>query len=116
MKVSFEGMGEQVVTFEAETSGSGAVAAGKPVVVSANGKVSAASKSGDVPAGVAVSVRGDYAAVQVAGYVTLPCAGSLTVGYQHIQLDASGKVTAASTGGRGVLVTDVNDGVCGLIL
>ena len=116
MKVSFEGMGEQVVTFEAETSGSGAVTAGKPVVVSENGKVSAASKSGDIPAGVALSVRGGYAAVQVAGYVTLPCDGALTVGYQHIELDEEGKVQHASTGGRGVIVTDVTDGVCGLIL
>lgn len=116
MKVSFEGMGEQVVTFEAVTTGSGVVAVGKPVVITGNGTVSAASKAGDVPAGVALSVRGEYAAVQVAGYVTLPCAASLTVGYQHIQLDASGKVTVATTGGRGVLVTDVTDGVCGLIL
>lgn len=116
MKVSFEGMGEQVVTFEAVTTGSGAVTAGKPVVVTGNGTVSATSKAGDIPAGVALSVRGGYAAVQVAGYVTLPCAASLTVGYQHIQLDASGKVAAAATGGRGALVAHVADGVCGLIL
>lgn len=116
MKVSFEGMGEQVVTFEAATTGAAAVTAGKPVVITENGTVSASSKTGDVPAGVALSVSGGYAAVQVAGYVTLPCAAALTVGYQHIQLDASGKVTAATTGGRGALVLHVEDGVCGLIL
>lgn len=116
MKVSFEGMGEQVVTFEAVTSGSGAVQAGKPVVMTANGQVGAAPEAGAAPVGVALSVRGGYAAVQVAGYVTLPCDSSLAVGCQNIALDADGNVTAAVSGGRGAIVTDVADGKCGLIL
>ncbi len=115
MKVSMEGMGEQVATFEAETEGAGAVTAGTAVKLSGSGKVCACTAEGDVPAGAALSVRNGYAAVQVAGYVKLPCAAGLAVGYQRLATDASGKLTAADAG-RGALVTDVENGVCGVIL
>ncbi len=115
MKVSFEGIGEKVVTFEAESEGKAAVIPGSAVTLSANGKVSACTKAGDIPAGVALSVREGFAAVQIGGYVKLPCAAGLTAGYQQAAMDADGKLAAASTG-RGMLVTDVNGGVCGVIL
>ncbi len=116
MKVSLEGIGAEVVTFEAETAGAGAVAAGKAVTMSGSGKVSACAKAGDVPAGAALSVRDGLCAVQVKGYVKLPCAAGLTVGWQALASDAGGKLTAADSGGRQALVTDVEDGVCGVIL
>ncbi len=116
MKVSFEGMGEKVVTFEAETSGSGAVAPGGVVTMSGYGKVKACTSTSETPVGVALSLREDLAAVQIAGYAVLPCAAGLAVGWQAVAADSSGKLTAASTGGRPVLVTDVADGMCGVIL
>ncbi len=116
MKVSFEGIGETVATFEAETEGSAAVVPGKAVVVCGNGKVSACTTAGAVPAGVALSLRGGYAAVQVKGYVKLPCAAGMEIGFQAVAMDSDGKLAAASSGGREVLVTDVADGECGMIL
>lgn len=115
MKVSFEGIGENVATFEVETEGAAAAAPGKAVTLSANGKVRACAAEGEIPVGVALEVRGGYAAVQTAGYVKLPCAAGLTVGYQHVAVDADGKLTAAADG-RGCIVTDVDSGVCGVIL
>lgn len=115
MKVSFEGIGEQVATFEAVTSGDTAVTPGTLVLVSGNGTVKACAKAGDIPAGVVLSARDGCAAVQIGGYVKVPCASGLTVGWQAVAADASGAL-AKTTGGRGVLVTDVSDGVCGVIL
>ena len=115
MKVSFMGIGEQVATFEAVTDGDTAAKAGGIAVMSGNGKVCAASKAGELPAGLVIDVRGDYAAVQIGGYMKLPCDTGLTVGYQHLVTDASGKVKSA-TSGRPGLVVDVEDGVCGVIL
>ena len=115
MKVSFNGIGEQVATFEAVTDGSTAAKAGSIAVMSDNGKVCAASKASELPAGLVLDVRGDYAAVQIGGYMKLPCDTGLTVGYQHLATDASGKVKSATTGRPG-LVVDVEDGVCGVIL
>ena len=115
MKVSFMGIGEQVVTFEAVTNGENAAEAGAVAVLTENGKVSATSKANELPVGLIIDVRGDYAAVQIGGYVKLPCDTGLTVGYQHLVTDASGKVKSGTTG-RPCLVTDVDNGVCGVIL
>ena len=115
MKVSFMGIGEQVVTFEAVTGSENAAKAGAIAVMSANGKVGASSKANELPAGLIIDVRGDYAAVQIGGYVKLPCDAGLTVGYQHLVTDASGKVKSGTTG-RPCLVTDVDNDVCGVIL
>lgn len=115
MKVSFEGIGERVATFEAETQGSTAVVPGEAVTLSGSGKVCACANAGDIPAGMALDVRDGYAAVQVAGYVKLPCASGLTVGWHSLAVDSTGKL-AETSGGRGALVTDVSDGVCGVIL
>lgn len=115
MKVSFEGIGETVVTFEAEMEGKTAVTPGGAVVLSGNGKVCACTKAGEVPIGVALDARDGYAAVQVAGYVKLPCAAALTVGCQRVAMDSSVKLAAADTG-RECIVTDVENGECGVIL
>lgn len=115
MKVSFEGMGERVATFEAVTAGNTAVVPGGMVTLAGNGKVCACTASGDVPAGVALDVRDGLAAVQIGGYVKLPCASAMTVGYHHLASDSSGKAVETS-GGRCAIVTDVADGVCGAIL
>lgn len=115
MKVSFEGIGETVATFEAETEGATAVKPGAAVTLSGNGKVCACTKDKEIPVGVALGVRGGYASVQTSGYVKLPCAAALTVGYQHVAMNTDGKLAVLATG-RGCVVTDVEDGVCGVIL
>lgn len=114
MQVCFNGFGEDVVTFEADET----VEAGAPVMVSGNGKVSAAE---GVFCGVCVGVRGGYAAVQLKGYVTLPYGTAPeTVGYQKLAVDETGKVSAAGEEdeGREYLVLDVDEaaGSLGLLL
>ncbi len=111
MKVSMEGFEEKVVTFEAED----AVTAGELVLLTGNGRVGPCANAGDVPAGVALSVREGFAAVQTGGYMKLPCASDMTVGWHQLALN-SDLAVAETAGGRCALVTDVSDGVCGAIL
>lgn len=112
MKVCFTGLMEQEATFEAAAG----VAAGQPVKVTESGKVSSCAEN-DLPCGVAVSLRGGYAAVQLAGYVKLPYTGSVAVGYQKIAANGAGGVTVSDTG-RQLLVMDVDTAslVCGILL
>ena len=112
MSVSFMGFNEGVLTFEAVSG----VAAGKPVVISGNGKVQAVSSGAFC--GICLNVREGFAAVQLSGYVKVPFSGSLSVGYQKIGADSSGKVKADATNGREYLVVDVDAaaGTVGIIL
>jgi len=68
------------------------------------------------PVGLVLGVKGDLAAVQVAGYMRLPCASDLAVGCALLALDSSGKLDAGTTGRPGI-VTDVDTaaGICGVI-
>lgn len=114
MKVSFEGIGEQVVTFEAQAG----VAAGKTVKLTANGTVAPCTDN-SIPCGVAVSVRNGAAAVAVAGYCRVKYSGAAPgVGYALLAADASGGIKTVTTGGRQLLVTDVDaqSGTVGIIL
>jgi hypothetical protein len=114
MKISLNGCGENVATFEAESG----VTAGMPVKMTDNGTVGACADK-DHFCGVAVSVRGGFAAVQLGGYVQVPYSGSAApmVGYQTLSGTADGKVQAEAAG-RSILVTDVNSAAqfCGIIL
>lgn len=113
MKVAFGGYGEKLVTFEAAEG----VAAGMPVMVSANGKVVSCT-AGKAFCGAAVNVRDGFAAVQLAGYVRLPYTGSApAVGYQTLAGDGTGKIKTDAAG-RQTLVVDVDTSaaVCGVIL
>ena len=102
-KISFEGIGQQVATFEAAAG----VTAGHVVKMADNGKVSKCSE-GDGFCGVALNVRGGCAGVQLRGFVTLKCAGSETVGYNSLVADGSGGVKKATSGGVNVLVVSVD--------
>ena len=112
MKTSFDGIGEAIVTFEAASG----VAAGKPVAMSANGKVQAVTSGAFC--GICRSVRNGYAAVQIGGYITVPYSGTLTVGYQQLAAATGSKVTVDTTNGREYLVVDVNStaGTAGILL
>lgn len=115
MKISLNGYGEQMATFEAETG----VVPGIPVKMTGNGLVGA-GQAQDEFCGVAVSVRGGFAAVQLHGYVTVPYSGTApAAGYRFLSCDGNGgvRVQAESTG-RSLLVTDVDvtAQTCGIIL
>ena len=102
-KISFDGIGQELVTFEAASG----VTAGHVVKLTDNGKV-AKCDAGDAFCGAALNVRGGYAGVQLRGFVTLNCAGDETVGYVSLVADGSGGVKKASRGGVSTLVVSVD--------
>lgn len=114
MKVSFNGFGEYLATFETSSSN----IQGKVVKMSGNGAVSEC-QTGDLFCGVAVSEGSGIVGVQLGGYVRLPFSGvAPDVGYQNLCADGGGGVKASEDEGRSLLVVDVddNEGVLGVIL
>lgn len=114
MLVSLKGFDEKIITLQASDS----VTAGVAVSISGNNEVTAASEGTDV-FGLALSVREGYAAVQVGGFATLPCANieDARVGYQGITGADDGAVSIDDSG-RKVFILSVNetDGTIGIIL
>lgn len=110
MNNSFMGFMENTITFECDET----VKAGVPVKVAESGKVTACTE-GDKICGVCVNVRENYASVQVAGFVTLPCEGSVSCGYTKVAATEDGKVKADETGTQ-VLVITADDNTAGFIL
>lgn len=78
MSISYEGVAEQVVTMKLDTTGT-AAKEGDLVSLAANNTVKVCPVSA-TPVGLVLGVKGDLAAVQVAGYMRLPCASDLAVG------------------------------------
>ena len=109
MEINFNGYKENVLTLECEST----VTAGKLVKMSASGKVANASAD-DGFIGVAVSVRGGYAAVQLDGYIETAKSGTVNVGYNKLVAASSGVKTAES--GIDRLVIYVDDTTVGFIL
>ena len=95
-KISFEGIGEMVATFAC----AGEVTAGQVVKMTGNGTVGPCD-AGDDFCGVALSAQEGYAAVQVAGLVTVVTADELTVGWAVLAADGDGGVAAADAGTAG---------------
>lgn len=114
MKISLNGLGENVATFEADSS----VTAGMPVKMTGNGIVGACGDK-DLFCGVAISVRGGFAAVQLGGYAQVPYSGTTApvAGYQTLNGAGDGKVQVEVTG-RSILVTDVDTTAktCGILI
>lgn len=114
MNISLSGFNEAIATFEAEDG----TAAGAPVRLTASGRVGPCA-DGDDFCGAAENVRCGYAAVQLGGHAALPYAGTAPqVGYRNLCAAADGRIRVAETGGRSLLVTDVDEaaGICGVIL
>lgn len=114
MKVSFNGIGECVVTFETDSEG----LLGKVVKMSGNGTVSQC-QAGDLFCGVAVSGGTGIVGVQIGGYIRVPFSGvTPDVGYQSLCADGAGGVKLAADEGRSLLVVDVDEdaGILGVIL
>lgn len=108
MSISYEEIGQVLVTCKAAAG----VKEENMVKFSGNDTVSACS-AGEAFCGLAVGVSEDgYAAVQVKGFCTVPCTGSVAVGWQSLTADGNGGVKSADTGEQGVnaLVVSVNSG------
>ena len=107
MSVAFDGMDNLVVTFRC----SGTVEAGSPVILSANDTV-ADGGTGKAPIGVLLQKRGNYAAVQIRGYVTLPYTGTApALGWQELMTNGSQGLRTVTTGeaGKACLVVRVDE-------
>jgi len=104
MNISFEGIGQNVVTFMCEDDAVG----GCTVKVSSD-KTAAKCADGDIFTGVAChNAENGAAAVVINGYVTVPYTGAAPAyGYVTVAADANGGVKAASVG-RNVIVCEVD--------
>lgn len=113
MKVSFNGVLENVATFET----SGEVTVGTVVMMGGNGTVKACTDKA-VFCGVLLAEKDGLASVQLAGYAKVPYTGSVSVGYQALVAGADGAVKVDATAGMNRLVVDVDttNSVCGIIL
>ncbi len=113
MNISLLGLGETTATFEAESR----VTVGMPVKMSGDGRVGPCALK-DKFFGVAVNVRGGYAAVQISGYARVQYSGTApAVGYQTLNGAGDGTAQVEATG-RSLLVTDVDTAAktCGILL
>lgn len=115
MKVSFEGIGESVVTFY--NSKTAVAGAGAPVKMSGNRAVSACA-DGERFFGVALACDSDFAAIQMGGYVELEYAGTApAVGFAKLVSNGVGGVKTSETGGEFVIVdVDTVSKTIGLML
>lgn len=103
MKVSFEGVGEQILSFN-KSSG---VIKGSLVKLSANGTV-AVCAAGSKFAGVCINADDSFADVKTAGYVELGYTGDApTVGYANLAA-ASANTVKADVSGREYLIIKVD--------
>ena len=103
MKVSFEGVGEQILSF-AKANGT---TKNVFVKVSANNTV-AACAAGDKFAGYCIAENGSFADVKTAGYIEVGYTGTApAVGYATLTAAANGKVKADANG-REYLVLKVD--------
>ncbi len=110
MNISFNGYKENAVTFMA----SGNLKKGMLVKMTSN-KTVAPCAANDKFIGVCVDVRGDYATIITEGYVNLPAAKAISVGYQTLSASANNTVTSGTTG-REYLVVDSDSTSVGFIL
>ncbi len=104
MKVSFEGIGEQVLSFGKESG----VAKGSLVKMSANSTVKACS-AGDRFMGVCIAAGDAFAEIKTAGYVELGYTDTApAVGYATLAASTGGKVKTVTSGGAQYLVVKVD--------
>ena len=113
MKVSFEGVGEQVLSFM-KASG---VEKGSLVKLSANATV-AKCAAGDNFAGVCIKADDSFADVKTAGYVELGYTGTApAVGFAKLTAAGDGKVKTADTGREYLIIkVDSAAAVVGFIM
>jgi hypothetical protein len=111
MNVNFNGYGENMATFIADSN---LTETGVPVKISADGTV-AKCGGNELFCGICVGLRDGYATVQLAGYAKVKSAGKLTLGYTKLAATSTGTV-AMNTSGREYLVIDTTTTESGIIL
>ena len=115
MKVSFEGIDENIVTFY--NSRDKGATAGAPVKMSA---ACEAAKCADGERFFGVTVAGDaeFAAVQTKGYVEMSFTGAApNVGFGKLAANGAGGVKTADAGGEFLIIdVDTTNGVVGFML
>ncbi|SDN83408.1 hypothetical protein [Acetanaerobacterium elongatum] len=113
MNISFEGVNEQRVTFAAAEG----TQKGDLVMMSGSGTVAKAT-DGKAIVGVVKTLRGGIAGVQVSGYVSLPCAETVAVGYACLASNGANAVKAGGAAGRSCLVVEAGTagGTIGVLL
>lgn len=110
-KISFADIGAVTATFMAD----GAVKGGQVVKITDSGKVGPCADN-EKFCGVALNPRLGAAAVQVKGFVEVPCSGSITPGWAVLAADGKGGVKAASAGVTVLVVSAQTDGTAVLCL
>ncbi len=104
-KFSFEGIGAVAATFGAESG----VKGGRVVKLTGANTVGPCA-DGDKFCGLAMEPRRGGAAVQVKGFCTVPCTGSLVPGWAQLVADGQGGVRAAAGAESGVSALVVSAG------
>ena len=110
MELSFDGIGQVAATFATQETEEKPLAIGMAVALTGDGTVGLGT-AGAAPCGVILALEGDQtAAVQVSGFVRVGYTGSTapTVGWGSLGVDGSGGVQTVSTGGRSVLIVQVD--------
>lgn len=100
-KISYDGIGAVVATFEVESS----VASGTVVKMAQSCTVTSCEQ-GEVFTGVVFDCETPLAAIQVEGFVTLGCTGVIGLGYVSLVADGNGGVMAGGDDGLRCLVVD----------
>ncbi len=104
MNISLDSFHSQQATFLADSL----TKAGYPVVMKENLTVTTAATGGAF-CGFCTDVRGGYATVRLSGYCTAKYSGTApAVGYALLAADGDGGVKTVTTGGRSLLVTNVD--------
>lgn len=113
MELSFAGIGQVAATFQTEVQEEEAavkLAIGHVVALTAANTVGLGT-AGAAPCGVVLALEKDQTAtVQVDGFVKVSYSGTSapTVGWGSLGVDGSGGVQVASTGGRSMLIVQVD--------
>ena len=105
MNLSFNGFGENVITFEADAA---LTKAGTAVKITEDGKA-APAQAGDKICGMAVNVRGSYAAVQLKGYMELAASEKIPCGFENVGVDAQGGLVLNEDGTQVLVVVSDTD-------
>lgn len=104
MNISLDSFHSQQATFLADSL----TKAGYPVAMKENLTVTTAS-TGGVFCGFCTDLRDGYATVRLSGYCTAKYSGTApAVGYALLAADGDGGVKTVTTGGRSLLVTNVD--------
>ena len=114
MKVSFEGIGEQLISFAAANG----TTKNEFVKISANGTVAKCSAD-DVFAGYCVKTEAGFADVMTHGYIEVGYTGQTapSVGYGTLTAAGSGKVQADEDGREYLIIkVDTTNAVVGFIM